>query len=83
MPEPITQEYIYGYSKNERDLKFKEILNKYYNNRNILTYKIKAHQKYAITNNMKQEYEKEKSKLEKKYRDEWADASEYKKNTKK
>ena len=53
MPEPITPDYIYGYSKNERDLKIQEILNKYYNNRNKLIYKIKAHQKYVITNNVK------------------------------
>ena len=89
LPEPITPEYIYGYSKNQRDLKFQEIINKYYNYRNKLINKIKAHQKYAITNNMKHEYEKEKSKLEnlnhyidileKKYRNEWAPAPDYKK----
>ena len=93
LPEPITPEYIYGYPKNERDKKFQEILQKYQNHRNKLINKIKSHQKYAITNNMKQEYEKEKSKLqnlnhyieiiEKKFRSEWAPAPEYKKEIQK
>ena len=93
LPEPITPEYIYGYPKLERDKKFQEILLKYQNHRNKLINKIKSHQKYAITNNMKQEYEKEKSKLEslnhyieiieKKFRSEWAPAPEYKKEIQK
>ena len=41
LPKPITPEYIYGCSKEERDYKFKQILEKYTNDKNELESKIK------------------------------------------
>ena len=41
LPKPITPEYIYGSSTNERNNKFKEVLNKYENDKNQLEEKIR------------------------------------------
>ena len=65
LPESITPEYIYGYSTFERNHKFKEVLSKYKNNRNNLKTQIESSQKYAITDNLKQEYDNKKDKLTK------------------
>ena len=41
LPKPINPEYIYGSSTNERNKKFKEVLNKYENEKNQLEEKIR------------------------------------------
>ena len=90
LPESITPEYIYGYSTFERNHKFKEILSKYKNNRNNLKTQIESSQKYAITDNLKQEYDNKKDKLtklnyiikelENGIKNEWMPAPEYTKS---
>ena len=41
IPKPITPEFIYGYSKEERNIKFKKVLNRYLNDKRILEQKLK------------------------------------------
>ena len=87
LPEPITPEYIYGYSTFERNKKFKELLNKYKNDRNKLKTRIESSQKYAITDNLKKENDIKKGDLtklnyiietlENGIKDEWTPAPEY------
>ena len=65
IPKPVTPEFIYGYSKEERNIKFKKVLNKYLNDKRILEQKLKCYRKYAITKNIIEEYNKDKTKLKK------------------
>ena len=73
LPKPITPEYIYGYSKAERDSIFKEIISLYTNKKNEIEIKIKdallkfqkldSVQMAKIQNKIQPEMEKEKVKL--------------------
>ena len=92
LPEPITKEYIYGYSTSERNNKFKMIINKYISDKNRLLSKMESYQKYIISKKFKEEYQKDKKKLEelnsiiynlkKRYENEWAPAPEFTKISK-
>ena len=66
LPEPITPEFIYGYSKEERDKKYNEVLSKYVDDKNKLETKINSYNKDALkfNNELKLEYEKDLSDLE-------------------
>ena len=66
LPEPITPEFIYGYSKEERDKKYNEVLSKYVNDKNQLETKINSYNKDILkfNNELKLEYEKDISDLE-------------------
>lgn len=87
IPSPITPEYIYGYSTQERNSKFQEILQKFVNDKNKLKLKIFSNKKYAMINSLKQELESDLLKLSKlnfiiqnlynKYKNIWVPAPEY------
>lgn len=93
LPKPITPEYIYGCSTKERNEKFNELINKFSSDKKILEAKMKNFEKYAITKNIKEEYDKEHEKLKKleyiikklenNYKNEWTPAPEYTKEYKK
>jgi serine/threonine-protein kinase ULK/ATG1 len=64
IPKPITPEFIYGYSKEERNQRFINILNKFNYDKRILEQKMNSQRKYAITKNIIEEYKKKESQLE-------------------
>jgi len=63
IPKPITPEFIYGYSKEERNQRFINILNKFYHDKRILEQKLNSERKYAITKNIISMYKKEEAQL--------------------
>ena len=63
IPKPITPEFIYGYSKEERNQRFINILNKFYYDKRKLEQKINSERKYAITKNIIEEFKKKESQL--------------------
>ena len=63
IPKPITPEFIYGYSKEERNQRFINILNKFYHDKKILEQKMNSECKSTITKNNIEEYKKEESQL--------------------
>jgi len=65
IPKPITPEFIYGYSKEERNQRFINILNKFYHDKRILEQKLNSERKYAITKNIISMYKKEEAQLKK------------------
>ena len=91
LPLPVNPEYIYGYSSQERDHRFQEVLNKYMKEKNKLETQIKIYEKSNIANN--NDLEKYKIKLQKlsnltkdldnKYNNKWFPAPEYEKEAKK
>ena len=93
IPLPVTPEYIYGYSANERQIKFKELIDNYIKEKNKIETKMKNYEKYAINDSVKQEMETDKLKLEKinniikglgnLYNNIWVPAPEYIKESKK
>ena len=93
IPPPVSPEYIYGYSTNERQIKFKELINNYIKEKNKIEIGMKNCEKYAINDSVKQEMETGKLKLEKinniikrlenLYNNIWVPAPEYVKESKK
>ena len=87
LPKPITPEYIYGYSSSERTMKFNKLIQKFNIDKNKLILKLESYKKFAITKNIKEEYERDKKKYEllnnvlknisHRYKNEWAPAPEY------
>ena len=87
IPKPITPEFIYGYSKEERNRKFKNVINKYLNDKRIIERNLKYNRKYAITKNLIEEYNKNVSnykkidhiikQLENNFRNEWVPSPKY------
>ena len=65
VPSPVNPEYIYGCSTQERNNKFKEILNNYYQDKNKLETEIKLYQKTNMTENGKQILQNNNLKLQK------------------
>ena len=63
IPKPITPEFIYGYSKEERNQRFINILNKFYHDKKILEQKMNSERKSNITKNIIEGYKKEESQL--------------------
>ena len=92
VPSPVNPEYIYGCSTQERNNKFKEILNNYYQDKNKLETEIKLYQKTNMTENGKQILQNNNLKLqklnfiikelEKKYNNIWVPAPIYVKENK-
>jgi hypothetical protein len=92
LPKPITPEFIYGCSKEERNIKFKNVLNKYLNEKRILEQKLKYYSKYAIIKNISEECNKNKTylkkldyvikKLENDFKNEWVPSPKYSIETK-
>ena len=92
LPKPITPEFIYGCSKEERNRKFILVLNKYLNDKRILEQKLKHYSKYAIIKNIGEECNKNKTnlkkidyiikKLEKDFKNEWVPSPKYSLETK-
>ena len=86
LPQPITPEFIYGYSEQERKKKYKEIFNKLLIDKNNLKNKINSYNKINIQNNkiLKKNYKKDISdyqilknniiKLQKDYENKWIPA---------
>ena len=92
LPKPISPEFIYGCSKEERNRKFKNVLNKYLNDKRILEQKLKYYSKYAITKNITEECNKDKTNLKKlnsdikilenNFKNEWVPSPKYSLKTK-
>ena len=92
LPKPISPEFIYGCSKEERNRKFKNVLNKYLNDKRILEQKLKYYSKYAITKNIIEECNKDKTNLKKlnsdikilenNFKNEWVPSPKYSLKTK-
>ena len=92
IPSPVNPEYIYGYSTQERNYKFQEVLNKYNKDKKNLETEIKLYENSNIDENKKQILEKYKIKLQKlssfikelenQYNNKWVPAPEYEKESK-
>ena len=63
LPKPITPEYVYGYSTSERNQKFKILIDKFIKDKNNLIAKLQLSKKFAITKNLKEDYEKLSKKI--------------------
>ena len=95
LPKPITPEFIYGCSKEERNNKYNEIISKYSNDKTQLETKINSYDKNTIESNkeLKIEYEKDLAQLEQynkilkefetNFNNIWTPAPEYVKKSKK
>ena len=93
LPKPITPEYIYGYSTLERNQKYKKLLEYFIKDRNKLITKLQSYKKFAITTNLKEEYEKDNKKfqnlnmviqkIQQNLKNEWAPSPDYSINTQK
>ena len=64
LPKPLTPEYIYGCSAEERDNKFKQIISNYMFLKNKIEIKIKSYEENKMDENLKKEYKKSQEKLE-------------------
>lgn len=64
-PSQVTPEYIYGYTQKERNEKFKQIFNKYLQDKNNLYLKINSNKKYNIIASVREEIENDELKMKK------------------